>query len=265
MHIRRLKLKKLFNTRDLGGMPTSDGRKIKHKKLIRSGKLYKIPQETVRALTDMNVKTVVDLRIAAEYEDSPDAVIEGAEYIHLPLLCTATTGITQEKNMRKTMAVESRRIKSEFGNADNYMIAMYQSIVFSEESIASLKAIMRLIIDNDDCILWHCNGGKDRAGIIAMLVEYLLGVDEKIIIQDYAASHFFQRKKFFWNRVGLIIAPCYPRFKAILYGMMAAKPTYMTSTVDEIKKRYGSVTDYCKLVLGVTDEDIRTLKQKYLE
>jgi protein-tyrosine phosphatase len=265
MYIKRLRLKKLFNTRDLGDIPTGDGKHIVKGKLIRSGKLYKLPEETQQKLKDMGLKTVVDLRIAAEYEDYPDTIIDGVNYIHLPLLCTATTGITLERSMRKTMAVESRRIKSEFGNADNYMIAMYKTIVFSEESTVNLKQVMRLIIDNDDCILWHCSGGKDRAGIVTMLLLYLLGVDEDTIIIDYAASHFFQRKKFFWNRVGLHVAPLYGRFKAILFGMMAAKPEYMTSTIDEIKAHYGTIENYCKQVLDITDADIATLKSKYLE
>jgi protein-tyrosine phosphatase len=265
MHIKRLKLKKLFNTRDLGGMPAADGKKIKYGKLIRSGKLYKIPEETQKALKDLGLTTVIDLRIFTECEEYPDSVIDGVNYVHLPVLCTATPGITMENSMRKTMAVESRRIKSEFGNADNYMIAMYKMVLFSEEPVALLKQALRLIIDNDGCILWHCSGGKDRAGIVAMLVESLLGVDEKVIIQDYTASRYFQHRKFFWNKVGLAVAPLYPRFKAILIGMMAAKPEFLISTMDELKSRYGSVTEYCKQVLDVSDEDIQTLKSKYLE
>jgi protein-tyrosine phosphatase len=265
MLIRKLKLRKLFNTRDLGGMPAADGKRIKHKKLIRSGKLYKLPNETIDALKKLNVKTIIDLRIFTECAEYPDTVIAGTEYVHLPVLCTATPGITREKSMSKTMALESRRIKKEFGNADNYMIAMYKMVLFSEEPISYLKRALRLIIENNDCILWHCSGGKDRAGIVAMLVESLLGVDEKIIIQDYTASYYFQRRKFFWNKVGLAIAPLPSRFKKILFGMMASKPRYMTDTLDEIKARYGSVINYCKQQLDITDEDINTLRIKYLE
>lgn len=246
-------------------MPAADGKKIKRGKLIRSGKLYKIPEETCLALQKLGVKTIVDLRIFTECEQYPDTVPEGMEYIHLPVLCTATPGITREKSMTRTMALESRRIKQEFGSGDNYMIAMYKMILLSEEPQGYLKKTLRLIIDNDDCILWHCSGGKDRAGIVAMLIESLLGVDEKIIVQDFTASHNFQKKRFFWNRFGLVIAPLYIRFKAILFALMAAKPAYINSAMDELKKRYGSVTEYCKQVLGVTDEDIKTLKDKYLE
>lgn len=265
VHIRRMPLKKLFNTRDLGGLPTADGRKIKHGKLIRSGKLYKLPQKTVDALKKLGVTTVIDLRIFTEQEQAPDTVWEGVKYVHLPVLCTATPGITREKSMRRTMTLESKRIKTEFGTADNYMSEMYCSILLSEEPQQLLKKALRLIIENENCILWHCSGGKDRAGILSMLVESLLGVEEEVIIDDYVASLRFQRNRFFWNKAGLVIAPCSLRLKKILYGMMAAKPQYLTGAMNKIKAQYGSITEYCKQVLDVTDEDIALMKKKYLE
>ena len=90
-------------------------------------------------------------------------------------------------------------------------------------------------------------------------------VDEKIIVQDYVASHRFQRFKFFWNRMGLFIAPIVPRLKKILYGMMAAKPRYLTETMNEIKAEYGSIINYCKERLEITDGDIKKMREKYLE
>lgn len=263
--IKKLQLKKLFNTRDLGGMPAADGKVIKHGKLIRSGKLYKLPDQTAEKLKSKGINLVIDLRIFTEREEYPDTIIDGIEYVHLPLLCTATPGITREKSMTRTMAIESRRIKKEFGSADNYMVAMYKMVLFSDEPVKMLKDCLRLIIDNEGCVLWHCSGGKDRAGIVAMLVESLLGVDKKIIVADYVASHRFQRKRFFWNRFGLIIAPLVPRFKKILFGMMAAKPRYITDTMSEIEAQYGSVINYCMERLEITDEDIEKMRAKYLE
>ena len=265
VQIKRLPLKKMFNTRDLGGLPTEDGRIIKHGKLLRSGKLYKIPTKTVETLKNYGVKTVIDLRIFTELEEDPETLWEGVKYVHLPVLCTATPGITHERSMQRTMAIESKRIKEEFGTADNYMAEMYCAVLLNEEPQQLLKQALRLIIDNEDCILWHCSGGKDRAGIVAMLVESLLGVSEEVIVLDYVTSHRFQRARFFWNRAGLVIAPLTLRFKKILYGMMAAKPQYLTAAMNRVKERYGSIVNYCKEVLGVTDDDIELMKQKYLE
>lgn len=263
--IRKLPLKRLFNTRDLGGMPATNGMAIKHNRLLRSGKLYKLPAQTVHKLKKKGVNLVIDLRIFTEREEYPDTVMDGVEYVHLPLLCTATPGITREKSMTKTMAIEARRLKDEFGTADNYMVAMYKMVLFSDEPVKLLKDCLRLIIDNDGCVLWHCSGGKDRAGLVAMLVESLLGVDEKMIVEDYVASHRFQHRRFFWNKFGLMIAPLVPRFKKILFGMMAAKPRYILDTMNEVKAQYGSVVNYCRQRLGITDEDIAKMREKYLE
>lgn len=258
-------LKKLNNTRDLGGIPAENGQSIKYGKLIRSGKLYKLPKKTVDKLKEYGVTTVIDLRIFTECEEHPDTKIDGAEYYHLPVLCTATAGITREKSMRRTMGLESKRIKKEFGTVDKYMTEMYCSILFNEEPQSQLKKVLRLIIENEGCVIWHCSGGKDRAGIVSMLVESLLGVSEDIIIADYVSSHYFQRRKYFWSRLALIIAPCSLRFKKILFAMMAAKSRFLTEAMDRVKEKFGSVIEYCKQALEITNGDIALMRKKYLE
>ncbi len=65
MNTNRLKLKKLRNTRDLGGIATADGRVIKKGKLIRSGRLFALPKSTVEKLKSIGLTTVIDLRVAA--------------------------------------------------------------------------------------------------------------------------------------------------------------------------------------------------------
>ncbi len=264
MRIERLNLKKLNNTRDLGGLPAADGKVIKKGKLIRSGKLFKLPKSTINALEKLGVTAVIDLRTDKEREEYPPTPLNGATYYHIPLVCTATTGITHQKSMATTMLEESKRIKSEFGTADNYMKSMYEIILFSEQSKARLKEIFKIILNENGCVLWHCNGGKDRTGIVAMLLEALLGVDEKIIIKDYVASDKFQRRRRNMQKLGLRITPLPHHFKHILYALMNAKPQYITGATDEIKAKYGSVENYCKEELKLTEEDISALKQKYL-
>ena len=168
MNFNRIKLKKLTNTRDLGGMKTSDGRIIREGKLVRSGKLSKLPKSSVRALRDYGVSTIVDLRIENERYASPDTEIEGCKYIHNPIICVPTFGITGEYDIFTASQKESARaskegdrIKREFGTADNYMIQTYRSIIFDEGAKEGLRKFLRLVIEEDGCILWHCASGKD--------------------------------------------------------------------------------------------------------
>lgn len=265
MYIEKLLLRKLNNTRDLGGIPAANGKKIRAGKLIRSGKLYKLPLVTREYFKKTGVKTVIDLRIDNEVEEYPSTPIEGAEYVRIPLVCTATPGITHDKSMARLVRKESKRLENEFADADDYMKNVYTAMLFNEQSRESLKEVFRIFLTEQGCVLWHCSGGKDRAGIVAMLLESALGVDEKIIIEDYVASQRFQRRKRNLQKLGLKIAPISRKFKQILISFMDAKPQYIMGAIQELKQRYGSVEGYLREELGLTAADIGALKDKYLE
>ena len=263
--IERIKLKRLNNTRDLGGAKTEDGRKIKEGLLFRSGRLYKLPKKTVECLKDLNIKTVIDLRMVPETVEKPDSLPEGCRVVNCPLVCTATPGITYEPKMRETMNNESKSIVGKYGSGDEYMSEMYVKMITGEESIVALKKFFSVLLENEDGgILFHCNSGKDRVGICAMLIESVLGVREKEILDDYIVTRRFCGRKFFWNRVGLVIVPISFRFKKFLFCMMRTKTTYLKAVMEYAKENYGSVIGYCKEVLGLSDDDIERLRNKYL-
>ena len=265
MEIQRLKLQKLNNTRDLGGFPVADGRHVKFCKLIRSGKLYKLPKSTRSYLENIGVTTVIDMRIERERLDYPDSKLNGARQVILPLVIAEAAGITYTKSLTKVWQEESKRIANEFGSADAYMQDVYERILFDERSQKTLKEFFDCVMADENCILWHCSAGKDRTGIAAMLLEAVLGVDEELIIEDYVISNVFQRKKRTLQKAGLLILPVSLNFKRVLYALMIAKPEYIKHAIAAVKQRYGSIVEYCKQALGLTDENIEFLKDKYLE
>lgn len=264
MAFEKLSIKQLPNIRDLGGFETTDGKRIVHGKLFRSGKLYKLKKCTKDALNQLNLSHVIDLRIETERNEKPDTILEGATYLTYPLLCTATPAITADKSMRLLMKKESKRIKKEFGTADNYMVEMYKRVLCNDDSKATLKKILNVILEGDG-VLWHCNGGKDRAGLVSMIIEGLLGVKEETIIEDYVISHKYQRKKLFWSNFGLSIAFLGTEFRKIILNMLSAKPIYIIETLKFINETYGSIANYAKAELGIDDKFINDLKNKYLE
>ena len=65
----------LRNTRDLGGMPTADGRTIAPAKLLRSGALHKASeQDLARLVGDYDLAGVIDFRTQLERDKEPPSI-----------------------------------------------------------------------------------------------------------------------------------------------------------------------------------------------
>ena len=83
----RIELENLLNTRDLGGYVNKVGKKIKYKRLIRSGTLCKASENDIKTLCDeYDLKKIVDLRNKEEMWSEPDPSIEGVEHVWCPIL-----------------------------------------------------------------------------------------------------------------------------------------------------------------------------------
>ena len=74
------------NARDLGGLPTMDGRTIRPGLLLRSGELAGITEPDAQTLTEYPLRTVVDFRTDLEREQKPDRVLPGVQYVHCPIV-----------------------------------------------------------------------------------------------------------------------------------------------------------------------------------
>lgn len=261
--IKRLKLRKLSNTRDLGGL-IAEGKTIKCGLLIRSGRLCKLPRSTRKKLDALNIKYVIDLRTEQEAKENPTVVLQGAKYVNLSLLDSATLGVSFEKDLKQSLRKNSDQILAQFGTPDEYMAKIYDSILFSKASQEQLKIAIKLIIGADGCVLWHCTSGKDRAGILAMLIETLLGVDEETVLMDYAATGAFQRRRNRLLSMLSIFMPLPRKTKKLLMGFLQTNPQHLQNVIDKVKAQYGSVIEYCKQELEISDEEILCMRSKYL-
>lgn len=264
--IKRIKLRGLNNTRDLGDIPFSCGG-IARGKLIRSGSLFRIPSSTVKKLEALNVKTVIDLRTEQEAAEKPDNLPVGAKYVRLSLLNSPALGVTFEKNedAGKSIKELGNEILSKYGSADEYMEKVYDDILFDSKSQENLSAALKIIIDAEGCVLFHCTGGKDRAGVLAMLIECLLGVDEKTVLLDYAATGEFQKHRNRLFRMFSVFMPFSRKVNKMLLEFLKTNVKHIERVLSKIKDSYGSVTEYCKSALGITDGEIEKMRHKYLK
>ena len=82
-------LEGLPNTRDVGGLPTDDGRYVKHARLLRSGALdHATARDLEVLLDDYQVRTVIDLRTEEERKEHPDPQdgLVGVRFADAPVL-----------------------------------------------------------------------------------------------------------------------------------------------------------------------------------
>lgn len=101
-----------------------------------------------------------------------------------------------------------------------------------------LKAMtIHLENQNDGKIIFHCNIGKDRAGVLAMLCASILGVADDEIIADFAKS-FCVRSLAEQRYIEIFQGHADPiRFAH-------ASPETMVQTLQYLRQKYGSIDNY---------------------
>lgn len=124
----------------------------------------------------------------------------------------------------------------------------------SKESIA--KA-MRVFVDPCNFpILIHCVHGKDRTGLIVMLLLSLCGVPKVPIMTDYAESDRQLKKGKQANELQMAE---YLQQDSVL----AAMPRDCEGALNHIEEKYGTVADYLSSC-GLTAEEIQKIRMNML-
>ncbi len=267
--IEKINFNGLRNTRDVGQVYTSDGQRVKGNVLYRSGRIDKLSNKKIfEFLETYNIKTIIDLRTQTEVRESKNFTYpEVVEYYHIPVLNKHFFGITHENNSMAKVVLSQKHKITECGSGEEYMISMYESIVFDKASQSHFKTIFDILCnDNEGAILYHCTGGKDRTGITTLFLYTLLGVSEEDILDDFASSDIFNAK---YNKsretLMKIFMPTSKRTKALLVSMLYAKRSYLEKTIEKIKEKYGSVLNFLFKEIKITLEMQNKLKEKYLE
>ena len=182
------------NVRDLGGLPTTDGRVVKPGRLIRSDSLQALSPVDVRYLVDdLAVRAVADLRTGVEVElEGPGPMTRepSVEIRHFSLFPEAgekTDALAAEgedapvvlpwQNRERVESAEERRR----GAAGIYL-------GYLDDRADSVIAALRLIARTDGATVVHCAAGKDRTGVVIALALAEVGVERDAIVRDYAQS-----------------------------------------------------------------------------
>ena len=256
----------LINTRDLGGMKTSDGKTIVHGKLLRGGMLARVDDADIAFLESVPVTRIVDFRTPMEVKEVPDKPVRGVEFICLPPLKTFETGITRERKTEATLEdLLKESVTNDPGFCRKYFADFYRKLVTDEYAMSQYAKFLQLMAeDREGATLWHCTAGKDRVGTAAIFIEEILGVSEKDIFDDYMLTNEYLESdiKAFMKKY----EDRGPKdlIETIIIDCFGTREAYIDALYDSINTNFGGMKSFLKNQLGVTDEMKEKMRSMYL-
>jgi len=254
-------LKSQPNFRDLGGVLTKSGQKVKEKRIFRSGFLGKIDDSDLLILKNLNIGKLLDLRTTQEIDifgkgDYPEFV----EYDNIAL---------NAGNISKYLIPIFE--KGEFHLIEsNILDNIYFSLITEFKS--ELAYIYRAIIKTDQGVVYHCSHGKDRTGIISALLLDFFEVDRNYIYKDYLLSNEFLKKAIDYQ-LQMIKDNFKRQFNkdvseeefAPVKSLFYCHEEVLKSVFEYLDSEYDSVKNYFQTELGISEKELELLKSKYLE
>ena len=160
----------------------------------------------------------------------------------------------KEKKEKKTFFKKYNNInlyKTRWPKKEEDIPITYMEVL---EDYENIKKIFDIIINSSKTVYIYCGLGKDRTGVIIMLLLLICKVNYDYIIADYALSDVYLKKYYYYFHDN---NPKYPKY------LGRAKGEYMEKTIELFLKKYGSIESYFNII-GLTKKEIELLRKKMI-
>ena len=238
------------NVRDVGGLPTVDGRMTRPGVLLRGDNLQDLTPDDVALLLDAGLGTVLDLRTSAEVEIIGPGPLQATPVPHLhqdliPL------GFEARDLVERTIPAD--------GVGEHAMDHYYLDYV--RDAPEGVAVALRTIADpRSGTVLVHCAAGKDRTGVVVALALSLVGVRRDEVVADYARTD----ERIERIRARLLGCPLYgPSIAQRPLSAMRPHADNMERFLDRVDAEYGGVHGLA-MAIGFDEETVARLSRRLL-
>ena len=246
------RLKSIDNFRDVAGITTAYS--TAHDGTMRAGVFYRSNAITPSAadlatLNSLGIKAVYDLRTPGEIAGTPDTMLNGATYQNIDIIGATTSGsniATMTFNSAAAAVAMMEQTNRAFVN-DAGMRSQFGTLF---NALASVDAAQ----------LFHCTAGKDRTGWTAAVLQSIAGVDNATIMANYLATNDYTAA-----RVAATLKAMPPSMAAVYGPLLGVQASYLQAGLDEVTAQYGTMDNYLKQGLGLSQETIYVLRGKLVE
>ena len=252
------------NFRDIGGYETADGRRVKWGVVYRSGELHKLSDSDVLKLESLGIKAVANFLTEKEIESrGHDRLPDGVREIPLPMEA-GNMGDLAEVVIEARSTGDFSKVPAEFNPEIHRLL-----ITEAREYYARLLRELADPINRP--MVYHCSHGVHRTGTATAILLSALGVPWETVREDYLLSNKY-RKKEVDRRISelqlqaadtLLVDPEQVDMTNIR-AFYILEGSYIDASLDEAVKRYGSMDAYIREGLGISDEEITSLRKQLL-
>ena len=258
------------NARELGGLPTAGGRSVRRGLLLRTGNLSRATDADVERLQrDFRLTEVVDFRFSAEAGKDPDRVIPGVRYTSLSTLPQRmidgfSQGRVGDEQPTNEQFAATLVHYATVPRAQELARQLYPTILTDPRSQQYYGRFLRIVLEAEGGVLWHCSQGKDRAGLAAAFLLTALGADRETIVADFDLSN---------EGFATPLAMLSQKVRNMggdrdaldfIQAMVGVSKKNFVRSLELIDAQYGSLEAYVTGQLGFSPADQERLREKYL-
>lgn len=219
-----------LNVRDLGGLPTERGGRIRAGALVRSDNLDRLTDAGVVAVRQAGVRRVVDVRSMWECKKFPSPFAGDRIW-------------------------QNRPVADPDVPADSALSLIEQYVALLDRNPRRLAVTVEAVSDAPvGCVVVACHSGKDRTGVVIALVLSIAGVPSETIAADYATLGASVNAV-----IGIDEVP-----PTDLPELQPPRQDTMLAVLDHVTDRYGSVMAYLAEG-GFTPHQARALTARLCE
>lgn len=270
---RYIELENVPNCRDLGGIKNVDGKVVKYNLILRTSYLMHASEKDIETLKKEGVTDILDFRGDGEFAKYPDPKMDGVIIHRLPMHLLNRDGWNNNVHYpHKSYLVEHDQLDylQEWlyvygnGSADALMENCYREIISDPLVQKQWSEMFKILLNTKGALAFHCQDGKDRTGIAAMLILKLLKVDDETVVEEYILSKKCLGEKIAKDRKQCLDHNVPEPVLTELVRVDGSEKNWMESALREFHK-LGGYPNYFTDKLGLTEEEIKALQDKFLE
>jgi protein tyrosine/serine phosphatase len=247
----------IHNLRDYGGYAVTGGGRVREGVLLRSGQHIEASAADLALIDALDIRTVIDLRGTSERTGFPCR-----RHPNFAAQVIAYDGETSNSPPHEGGGGEVEMTPQK---ARERMLAVYTRMPVNPAMIWIFRQYFAALAAHDGAHLVHCFAGKDRTGIAASLLLYVLGVHHDDIRAEFLLTNDAPTR-------AILERQSLPRMEEhygtidpeALHNLMGVLPEYLDTYIAKVTADHGSLDTYLANILGVEEDHKQRLIARFV-